>query len=195
MPTAWTPFPIYSLIFSPTIGRALESLKDRYTPGTDYYQIADYEPPFMSEALIADFHKVYDENLQKNVDMYNKECGASGLIRLSDHFHEVHYALGTPDCILKVEKACNKVRQLVGFERWVRQSILAKQQREEQEAERVKQAWGKLQDQFSATNWLMPGDRNLIMFMATRIQKLESTVERLIKENEDLYRILTETRI
>ena len=191
MPTTWTPFPIYSLIYSPTVGKALESLKDKYVLGTDYSQMAPHEPPFMSDALIADFQKVYDECLQKFAEMYNKVFGVSGKIRSSDHFHEVQCAFGTPAIILKVSASTRKMAHLVEFEYWVRQSVLAK----EDELQRTKEAWIKLQEQYIAEPWPMPGDRNIIILMATRVQKLESTVERLIKENEGLYRIITETRI
>jgi hypothetical protein len=180
MHTSWTPFPKYSLAYTPTVGAALNAIKTLYTTGIDYYQEADHEPPFMSDKLIADFDKVYEQYLQPLTDIYNNEFGAKGQLRLSNHFHKEYYPLGTPLIIIKVASATRKIAQLVEFERWVHQSVLASQQQKEQEAQRAKEAWTKLQEQYSGQAWPVPGDRNIIMFMATRIQRLEELVAKLL---------------
>jgi len=173
MPTTWTPFPTYSLVYTPTVGAALNTLKSRYTAGIDYYQEADHEPPYMSDALIADFSKVYDQHLQPLVDIYNKDCGPC---HASDHFQKEYYALGTPAAILKVSAAARQIFQLVEFERWVRQSVRAAEQRREQEEQRNNEAWAKLHEKYSGKSWPGPGDRDIITFMAARIQKLEALI-------------------
>ncbi len=180
MHTSWTPFPKYSLVYTPTVGAALNAIKMLYTAGIDYYQEADHEPPFISDELIADFDKVYEQHLQPLADIYTNEFGAKGQLRLSDHFQKEYYPLGTPHIIIKVSSATRKIAQLVEFERWVRQSVLSSQQQKEQEAQRAKEAWAKLHNQYSGQEWPVPGDRNIVMFMATRIQRLEELVAKLL---------------
>ena len=178
MPTAWTPFPTFSLVFAPLVGAALNTLKSRYIAGTDYYQEASHEPPYMSDELIADFQKVYDECIQKLAELYTKEFGTQ--CDTADHFQKEYYPAGTPAIILKVLAASRQMFQLVEFERWIHAMVLGNQQRREMEIQRSKDAWAKLQEQYKNTPWPVPGNRDIIMFMATRIQTLEEQISKLL---------------
>jgi hypothetical protein len=188
--TDWTPFPAYGLTLNPIIGRDLNTLKGRYDKGHDYYQETQYDPPYMNPDMIADFEKVYDKNIDRLVDMYKSAVQSRRPFRLEDHFHDMHFGAGAHEQIVKVSKVCHKIQQLVHFEQQVHSAVRAKEEQER----RTVEAWKQITEQ-SAGPWPNPGSPPLLNFAVARIQKLEATVERLIKENEDLYRILTETRI
>ncbi len=193
MPTDWTPFPEFSLTYTPLVGAALNALKNRYLVGTDYYQLSPHEPPFMSDTLIVDFQKVFDECLPKLVELYNKLSVLDPRIkrrhfRYSDHFTEI--GCTGPEILIKVTKACNKIQQLINFEQQVQTLVFAKEQEERQ----AKEAWAQFAEEMNQP-WPGPSHPSLLNFACARIQKLEAMVERLAKENDDLYRVLAETRI
>ncbi len=188
MPTDWTPFPAYGLTLNPIVGLDLNTLKGRYDKGHDYYQETQYDPPYMNPDMITDFEKVYDRNIDRLVDMYKSVTQSRR--PWENHFHEMGFGAGTHEQIVKVSKVCHKIQQLVNFEQQVHSAIAAKEEQER----RTVEAWKQITEQ-STGPWPNPGDRSLLNFAVARIQKLEATVERLAKENEDLYRLLAETRI
>jgi hypothetical protein len=185
MSTTWSPFPTYSLVYTPTVGAALNLLKNRYAAGKDYFQDAAHEPPYMSDELIADFQKVYDETVPKIMEVCNQEFIINpkyGQMKLSDHFTQQQHPFGTPSVVVKVAQACHKMQQLVNCERWCRQSVLASQQRREQEEQKSKEAWTAQKSQFTGQSWPGPGNPQLVNYMAIRIQNLEEQVAKLIEQ-------------
>lgn len=177
MSTDWTPFP--ECTDAPILGAALNDIKSRYTAGIHYYQ-ETY--PYMSHALIAEFESIYDEYIDRFIADYNKLAPVDAKISEETHFKMPSYPRDTDRDILRVMRAEFKMRKLVEFERWTYQPLIVKQ----------KEAWVQLS---AEKPWPMPDDPSLLTFACARIQKLEAMVERLAKENEDLYRVLAETHI
>jgi hypothetical protein len=130
----------------------------------------------MSDALINEFNELVDKLKPQFIETYNKEFGTENKrtrLRLDDHFIEFGLRFGVPDIVVKVEKTTTKIAQLVEFERWVRATILGDQQRREQ-------AWMLIQEQHKDKQWPEPNSRDIIMFMAIRIQSLEEQVAKLL---------------
>jgi hypothetical protein len=177
MSTDWTPFP--ECTDAPLLAAALNDLKSRYTDGIDYYR-ETY--PYMSHALIADFESIYDEYIDRFITDYNKLAPVDAKISEETHFKMPSFPRDTDRDILRICKAEYKMRKLVEFERDTYQPLIVKQ----------KEAWSKLS---AEKPWPEPNSPELLTFACARIQKLEAIVERLSKENEALYRVLTETRI